>query len=294
MSRIDFGTNILKPQVVPATAKAFLQAADSDHTARICAQLDDIREQLLRGELKKEEYDEWKTELKRELSFYTPHAHFLKGYKSHDGEPVDSRAMLLDIDGYGAGRQLYANVVAGHEEELGINAFYITSSGNGCAVFADIPEGLTRQQAQAWLAHRLGDISYDKAVHELARAAYIPSRDHFLYLNEERMFSDKPHPAVLTEDELRQWSHYDVKTARQSAAVQPQATDTPAIQPQQPSPATTVVAAKIPTPMSLTVFDAALRMAGITPQELNTVGLRHNTLKILLPTLCQMIPTASS
>ena len=55
----------MKPQVVPATAEGFLQAADDRKTGRICAELADLLEQKQRGELTEDEYGEAKNKKKR-------------------------------------------------------------------------------------------------------------------------------------------------------------------------------------------------------------------------------------
>ena len=56
MSRIDIGQCITNPKVVPATAKGFYKAADSEKTGSICAELEDALEQVRRGEISKDEY----------------------------------------------------------------------------------------------------------------------------------------------------------------------------------------------------------------------------------------------
>lgn len=270
MARIDIGRNILNPSVVPATAEGFRQAAEAPETCRVCAELADLLEDKLRGSLKKEEYAQLKSKLKQGLPFYTPHAHFA-GYKAGDKDPVDSRKALFDSDNNGAGPQLYANYIEGRERELGINAAYTTASGNGFAILFDIPEGLTRQQAQAWMAHQLGDVEYDKGVHDLTRAAYIPCREYFYYLDEELMFGDELHPAHLSADELRRWQQVDAKPEPKPSAE---------TQPAEPEQAVT---------RTLYAFDEALKVIGLTLEQLNREGVRHNTLKLLLPTLCQIM-----
>ena len=99
MSRIDIGDNIKKPKTVPATVEGFNKRVDSEVMGKICADLADALEQHLRGELSKEEYKTKKAELKLGDAFYTPHAHFNKGYKSSEGEPVDSGKAIIDLDG---------------------------------------------------------------------------------------------------------------------------------------------------------------------------------------------------
>ncbi len=190
------------PKTVPATVEGFYQRTDSAVTRRICAELADALEQNLRGELTKEEYKALKAKLKLGASFYTPHAHFTKGYKSGEGGPVDSGKAIIDVDGNPNGRTIYDKRVKGREKELGINMMNISIGGGGFAVLFDIPEGLTRQEAQAWMAKEvLGGVDYDKAVHERERGIYIPCREYILYIDEELMFGDELHPATSTQKE---------------------------------------------------------------------------------------------
>ena len=271
MARFDLGFSIKTPTVVPATAEGFTKMMDDPTVGRICAELADLYEQYLRGTLKKEEYHQLKNELKLRLPFYTPHAHFDDGYKSGDKKPVDSKKGLLDIDNNGAGPQLFDKYLKGHEREFGVNAAYTTASGNGFAVFFDIPEGLTRQQAQAWMAHLLGDVEYDHGVHDLTRAAYIPTREYFVYIDEEYMFSDELHPAKLSDEELQRWQKVGVKSTAETAAPKK------------------VIDNYEATARTRYAFDETLKMTGLTLEALNREGVRHNTLKLLLPTLCQMM-----
>ena len=208
MSRIDIGQSITNPKVVPATAKGFYRAADSEKTGRICAELEDALEQHRRGELTKEEYKDIKTAKKKGCKFYTPHAHFKNGYKRRDGGPQDSGKAVIDLDGCEHFEQLYEAHLKGHEKELGINMANISVSRTGGHILFDIPEGLTRQQAQAWMAAEiLGGATYDKAVHERERAVYIPCRNYILYIDEELMFSDQLHPAKLSREVVEKYKN---------------------------------------------------------------------------------------
>ena len=133
------------------------------------------------------DYKTKKAEIKLGATFYTPHAHFNKAYKSNEGEPVDSGKAVIDLDGCADFEQLYERFLRGHERELGINMVNRSVSGTGGHVLFDIPEGMDRQTAQAWMSHEMGDVEYDKAVHELERAIYLPCREYILYLDEELM-----------------------------------------------------------------------------------------------------------
>ena len=272
MSRIDIGQNIMKPTTVPATAEGFLSLSGDKLTGDVCAELLDTLEMVRRGELTKSDYQALKAELKRRLHFYTPHAHFKKGYKSSEGEPEDSGKVTADFDNFGAGIQVYEKCLKGRERELGINMVNLSVGGNGFAILADIPEGLTRQQAQHWLSDLVGGVPFDKAVHELERGIYIPCREYILYMDEELMFGDELHPAKLTDEELARYQQIEARPTEE--------------QPQKAMPA---VAAAEPSNRALAIFDDTLLMTGLDLPMLNREGVRHNTLKLLLPTLCQMM-----
>ena len=268
MSRIDIGDNIKKPKTVPATVEGFNKRVDSEKTGRICAELADTLEQHLRGELSKEEYKAKKAEIKLKASFYTPHAHFNKAYKSNEGEPVDSGKAIIDLDGCENFPELYAKTLMGRERELGINMVNRSVSGTGGHILFDIPEGMDRQTAQAWMSHEMGDVEYDKAVHEPERAIYIPCREYILYIDEELMFSDELHAAKVKYDGRSKMDDVSEKSAidhQTSSVVEPSA-------------------------RALAAFDETLKMTELDLETLNKSGVRHNTLKLLLPTLCQMMP----
>ena len=278
MSRFDLGDNIRKPNTVPATVEGFYQRTDSAKTGRICAELADALEQYMRGELTKEDYKTKKAELKIDAAFYTPHAHFQKGYKSSEGEPIDSGKAIIDVDGNPAGREIYEKHVKGRERELGINMFNISIGGGGFAVLFDIPEGLTRQQAQAWLAQEvLGGVEYDKAVHEPERAIYIPCREYILYQDKELMFGEELHPYKLSDEELQKYGNTEYGNNGNKEPVNSEIHES----------ADSIVE---PSARAIAAFDETLNITGLDLETLNKDGVRHNTLKLLLPTLCQMMP----
>ena len=269
MSRFDLGDNIKKPKTVPATVEGFWKRVDSEKTGRICAELADVLEQQLRGELSKEDYKTKKAEIKLGDAFYTPHAHFTKAYKSNEGEPVDSGKAVIDLDGCESFPELYAKTLMGRERELGINMVNRSVSGTGGHVLFDIPEGMDRQTAQAWMSHEMGDVEYDKAVHEPERAIYLPCREYILYLDEELMFSDELHPAKVKYDGRSKMD--DGRSKMDDVREKPSAIVEPSVR-------------------ALAAFDETLKMTELDLETLNREGVRHNTLKLLLPTLCQMMP----
>ncbi len=197
---------------------------------------------------------------------------------------MDSGKAIIDVDGNPAGREIYTRHIMGREKDLGINMFNISIGGGGFAVLFDIPEGLTRQEAQAWMAHELGDVEYDQAVHEPERAIYIPCREYILYIDEELMFGDELRPARLSEEVVAKFSASEGGAHRGQSLCNPVA-DTPFSQKGQ-SPCAPVE----PGARALAAFDETLKTTELSLETLNREGVRHNTLKLLLPTLCQMMP----
>ena len=269
MSRFDLGDNIKKPKTVSATVEGFWKRVDAQKTGRICAELADILEAKRRGDMSQEDYKTKKAEIKLGAAFYTPHAHFNKAYKSSEGEPVDSGKAVIDLDGCENFPELYAKTLMGRERELSINMVNRSVSGTGGHVLFDIPEGMDRQTAQAWLSHEMGDVEYDKAVHEPERAIYIPCREYILYIDEELMFSDELHAAKVKYNGRSKME--DGRGKMEDVREEPSAIITPSAR-------------------ALAAFDETLKMTELDLETLNREGVRHNTLKLLLPTLCQMMP----
>ena len=125
-------------------------------------------------------------------------------------------------------------------------------------------------------------MDFDKAVHEPERAVYIPCREYILYIDEGLMFGDELRPAVLSEAELRKYeasdNHGQTRTSFQTDSNSPsQSVKSDAIIPVEPGA------------RALAAFDETLKTTGLNLETLNREGVRHNTLKLLLPTLCQMM-----
>ena len=277
MSRFDIGMNIRSPKTVAATVEGFYQMTDDPQTRRICAELADALEALKRGELSRDEYKELKNKKKQGSRFYTPHAHFNKGYKRSDGEPVDSGKVIIDLDGCEGFEALYEQHLKGREKALGINAVYFSMSKTGGHVLFEMPAGMSREEAQAWMAHEMGDVVYDKAVHELERAIYIPCREYFLYIDEELMFSDEkdspltlqPHPLTPSpkgEGETFGGSGEGVVTNQEESS----------------SPENVAAQTHSPTDRTRYIFNACMRECGLEPEVLVVEGARHDAVKSIL------------
>ena len=187
------------------TPALFDQVVDSEQTACVCAEIEDALEKVRRGEMSREDFETYKSEQKKRLAIFTPHAMFPKGRRVND-DAVPSGLSMYDVDhitphllprgGEKASAQgLYQQLVehtlkrepvadeALVEElkRLGIVLFHVTPSLDGFRLFFVMPEGMSLEQAQKWMSEQLGDENYDGCVKDLARCSFAVPRSYILY-----------------------------------------------------------------------------------------------------------------
>ena len=73
--------------VVDCTPELFRQVVRSEKVGRLCAEIADAREMILRGEMSKDDFEHRKSECKRRLPVFLFHATFPKGRR------VNAKAM---------------------------------------------------------------------------------------------------------------------------------------------------------------------------------------------------------
>ncbi len=259
-ARFDIGRNIRRPVTQRATRQLFWQAVDDPQTGAACAEHQDLWEGYMRGELTKEEFEEKRKEVKMRLWFATYQATFTDHYK-HNETAEDSHLTFFDVDHREDSRELYAQYIMGHEREWGIVLVELSASGHGLHVVFARPEGMTNQQAQQWMSEQLGGIEYDKGTHELARATYMVTREYILYIDEPRLFGEEELEAAVVgrmEEEGKDESDGSDGVVE-------------------------------PSEMALRAFDLFLERSGLGLAAITGVGTRHNSLKMLLPDLGQMM-----
>ena len=93
----------------------------------ICAELADYREQMLRGEMSRDDFATKKAELKRRLPAFCFHAHFKNGRRLN-AEAIPSGLSILDIDHIPSPETFYNEKVKGCTQELGILLVHMTPS----------------------------------------------------------------------------------------------------------------------------------------------------------------------
>ena len=282
-ARFDIGRNILRPITQRATRQLFYQAVDSEETRRACAEHMDLWEAMMRGELTRDDYETKRKEVKKRLWFATYQATFGDHYK-HNPSAEPSGLTFFDIDHIDSadeetGNELWERLLGAMQkrepiddeptrrklEELGVVLVELSASAQGMHIVFATPMGLSNQQAQAWMAQELGGIGYDRGTHELARATYMVPRDYILYIDEKRLFG---------EEELKPCEVEDVESETEDVGSRME---------DEGSGAEEVL------PQSLRAFDLCMEKSQLTPQMLNTPGTRHNSLKMMLPDLGQLL-----
>ena len=93
----DYISNIRSHHTVPCTTDIFHTVMRSTIVGQTCAEIADCHEQMLRGEMSRENFETKKTELKKRLPAFCFHAHFKNGRRLN-AEAIASGLSILDID----------------------------------------------------------------------------------------------------------------------------------------------------------------------------------------------------
>ena len=165
------------------------EAMDSPLVAMVCADIKDAWEQVKRGEITPEEFEEKKGELKKRLPILTPHATFKNGRRLN-ADAVPSGLSMYDLDHIPDPEGRWREIEP-RKDELGIVMAHITPSAEGLRLLFIIPDGKTLAEAQRWMAEQLGDQKYDECVKDYARCSFIVPREYMLYINEADLFKER-------------------------------------------------------------------------------------------------------
>ena len=93
----DYIQNIRSHHTVPCTADILHTVMRSTIVGQTCAEIADCHEQMLRGEMSRDDFETKKSELKRRLPAFCFHAHFKNGRRLN-AEAKASGLSILDID----------------------------------------------------------------------------------------------------------------------------------------------------------------------------------------------------
>ena len=185
---MKFGiANNVRSEVRECTPDLLNQALDSPQVAKTCAEIEDALEAHRRGELTKEEYETKKAELKKRLPIFTFHATFKNGKRKND-DAIPSGFSIYDLDHIPNPGEKWAEIEA-RKEELGILLAHISPSLEGLRLVFLMPQGMSLEEAQAWMARELGDKEYDSCVKDYARCSFAVPREYVLFVDEEGLFA---------------------------------------------------------------------------------------------------------
>ena len=177
-------------EVQVCTPELFHRAIKGSKVSLICAEIEDALEKLRRGELKKEEYERMKTQLKSQLPILTPHATFKNGRRLN-ADAIPSGLSIYDKDhipnprGYWEEKQ---KILAQKSVLDSICLVHVTPSTEGLRLIFKIPKGMTLAEAQKWMSEQLVDNDYDSCVKDLARPSFLVPEDYILYIDEAKLF----------------------------------------------------------------------------------------------------------
>ena len=270
----DYIQNIRAQHTVPCTADILDVVIHSTIVNNICAELADYREQVMRGEMSRDDFATKKAELKRRLPAFCFHAHFKNGHRLN-AEAIPSGLSILDIDHIPSPETFYNEKVKERTKELGIVLVHMTPSSEGLRIVFTLPQKMTLAEGQQWLAKELGLKDFDEACKDYARCSFAVPADYIFFIDKEQLF------ATSTPQKT------DTKTSDTDT--------TPTINQQRPQPteetaATSNKAVDI-DPNAELLFDAFVAASGLAPAALNSKGTRHNSLVSLLSMgICRLIP----
>ena len=181
--------SVKSQQVQVCTPEMLREAMDSPRVAQVCAEIRDAFEQCRRGELAKEEFEELKGRLKKQLPILTPHATFRNGRRLN-ADAVPSGLSMYDLDHIPDPEGRWREIEP-RKDELGIVMAHITPSAEGLRLIFVIPDGKTLAEAQRWMAEQLGDQKYDECVKDYARSSFVVPREYVLYMS-DKLFRPTP------------------------------------------------------------------------------------------------------
>ena len=244
----DYIQNIRSHHTVPCTAEILHTVMRSTIVGMTCAEIADCHEQMLRGEMSREDFETKKSKLKRRLPAFCFHAHFKNGRRLNN-EAVPSGLSILDIDHIKGSPEVFFNEkVKGKAKELGIVLAHKTPSGEGLRLVFVIPQGMGLVEGQQWLAQQIGLSEFDEACKDLARCSFAVPEEYVLFLDEEELF--KAIEPIDTIDSIDAIDSIETIGAASNK--------------------------------SLKVFDLCREQAGLKDVDINARGSRHNSLLAIL------------
>lgn len=278
----DYCNNARHHQTCVCTKELFYDALRFTAVGDICAGIKDAHEKVLRGEMSREDFETFKRQEKIKLPVFLFQAHFKDNIR-HNSSAEPSGLSIFDIDHIPSPEVYYKEHVEAHTKELGIVLAHITPSTEGLRLVFNVQPGETLPEAQKRLARQLGLDTYDEACKDLARCSFAVPENYILFENDEGLWAPpRPLPqqgeGVITEAS---------NSSTSNSASNPTLFNNPPVQ------------ASISTPPldgggagegPLKIFDAVVAASGLSLENLNNVGTRHNSLiSILSMGICRLM-----
>ncbi len=302
----DYSSNARRPHTVECTQDIFETVTRSLTVSFICAEIRDALEKVKRGEMSREDFETFKRQKKIELPAFLFQAHF-RDNRRHNSSAEPSGLSIFDIDhisltpdpspkGEGSGMPLGSLLIdhaLKHEaitdgktlatlRKLGIVLAHVTPSTEGLRLVFVLNDGETPQDGQRRLASMLGIDKYDESVKDLARCSFAVPQDYILYIDKEALFANhsQQHSNTNTENNGNTNPTHLLVSA-------------PAVVSEQTGKDESVLNSKVggmPLQANLRIFDEAIESAGLTLDNLNNIGTRHNSLiTILSMGICRLM-----
>ena len=271
----DYIQNIRSHHTVPCTADILHTVMRSAIVGQTCAEIADCHEQMLRGEMSREDFGTKKSELKRRLPAFCFHAHFKNGRRLN-AEAVPSGLSILDIDHIKGSPEVFFNEkVKDRAKESGIVLAHKTPSGEGLRLVFVIPQGMGLVEGQQWLAQQIGLKEFDEACKDLARCSFAVPEEYVLFIDEEELFKEQPqqpqqpHPQPLSKGEGSDMLQDNPASTNNAPAKTPAEHSTP-------------LSLGEGLGVRLLIFDLCREQAGLKDVDINARGSRHNSLLAIL------------
>ena len=235
---MGFGvSNNVRSRVVrECTPELFRQVVRMPIVGQVCASIADAWESLKRGEMSKEDFEEFKSREKKRLPIFTFHATFKNGRRLN-ADAVPSGLSMYDIDHINDPRGYWEKIRSSMDNgqctidnsdknncqlsiincqlKKYIALVHITPSTEGLRIVFRTPKGMDLAGAQRWMSEQLGDANYDQSVKDLARSSFAVPEDYILYINEKELFNPSPaliNPSPLRGAPLKQGSYSEEQT----------------------------------------------------------------------------------
>ena len=229
---------------------------------------------------------EGKEKLKDSLPFICPHyAAFRNNHRAQKDIIPEMFTFMtcVDVDDKGLVEKAIRKAMEANKDEYSdwqdqvLRIEY--SARKKVHIYIRIPKGMTIEEAQRAFCEEI-EIPYDESCITPERFIYVTGRDEEVYRSEHW---------------LEQLSEEDIAERREAYLQRGLDVDGRALKKEDGKGEMDDVSEKPstgvePSARALAAFDETLKMTDMDLATLNREGVRHNTLKLLLPTLCQMMP----